>query len=83
MKLAGNNDFVTPKSSKFDKKANLHFSFKIWQKTLENSKNLNFDLEKQEKVIKLEKKLIISAYFPYFFPLFWCIRVLYRDDGAL
>jgi len=52
----GNNDFTTQKSSKFDKKTrHLHFGLKIWQKTLENGKNLNFDLIKQEKVIKLGK----------------------------
>ena len=45
---------MTQKSSKFDEKqTNLHFGLKIWQRTLENSKNLNFDLKKQEKVIKL------------------------------
>ena len=69
---------MTQKSSKFEEKkqTNLHFGLKIWQRTLENGKNLNFDLKKQEKEIKLEKKLIISAYFSSFLPLFWCIRVL-------
>ena len=47
---------MTKESPKFDKKqTNLHFGLKIWQKTLENGKNLNFDLIKQEKVIKLGK----------------------------
>ena len=46
------------------------FWLKIWQKSLENGKNLNFDLKKQEEVINLEKKLIILAYFSSFFPLF-------------
>ena len=47
---------MTEKSSKFDEKqTNLHFGLNIWPKTLENGKNLNFDLKKQEKVIKLGK----------------------------
>ena len=45
---------MTQKSSKFDEKTDkFKFRLKIWQKGLENSKNLNFDLKKQEKVIKL------------------------------
>jgi len=58
------------------KQTNLHFRLKIWQRTLENGKNLNFDLKKQEKVVKLEKKWLILEYFSSFLALFWCIRVL-------
>ena len=47
---------MTQKSSKFEEKTDkFKFWLKIWQKSLENGKNLNFDLIKQEKVIKLGK----------------------------
>ena len=62
---------MTQKSSKFDKETD---KFTFWLKNMaKNSgkcKNLNFDLKKHEKVIKLREKLIILAYFSSFFPLF-------------
>ena len=60
------------------KQTNLHFD-----KKLENGKNLNFDLKKQEKVIKLGKKLIILAYFHLFFLFCGVLECYNRDDGAL
>jgi len=47
---------MTQKSSKFNKKTDkFTFWLKNMAKTLENGKNLNFNLKKQEKVIKLGK----------------------------
>ena len=72
------------KSSKFDEKPDkFKFWLKIWQKSLENGKNLNLDLKKQEKVIKLRKKLIILAIFHISSLFFGVLECYNRDDGAL